>query len=522
MNDKNLKDALFGEIMKARTRIYQVCGPTPLEVYPMPGGWDMLLKREDLSPIHSYKWRGAFNFMKAREKEGRVAGVVAASAGNHAQGVALSAAKLGISAHIFMPQSAPKLKVEAAKGLGGSWVEIHQVGDSFDEASAASFDFSRNSGALYVPPYDDILIMAGQGVLGDELMIGPHCPDVVFLQIGGGGMAAGVSTAIKNYNPGVKIIGVEEAGQASMKAAFEAGHPVTLSHVDVFCDGTAVKKAGELPFQVLRDQLDDLMTVTVSEVSSAIQKYWQVARVMSEPSGAIGLAAARKMSGQLRGLKVGIVLSGANLDFRQLAQISRRAGAGTESKPYYQIRLDEKPGAILALLKTVNALGLNINYLIVGQNDRNTAYPVIGFDGNRIQTDQVEHALAAAGYDFRDVSDRADLSFRLAPFEPSLFKRPFAAILNFPERPGALTEFLDRVAPLGTISYFNYAHSGEQVGRALAVFSFESDEARRLFEEDLKKKGPHYTSLAPETSEALGLAGGWPGQNFSSIPVVGS
>lgn len=499
------KETLFGQIMKARTRIYQVAEATPLEVYPMSGGWDMLLKREDLSPIHSYKWRGAFNFMKAREKEAKALGVTAASAGNHAQGVALSAARLGISAHLFMPKAAPRLKVEATARLGGSWVEIHQVGDNFDQASAAAADFCRESGALYVPPYDDTLVMAGQGVLGDELMVGPHRPDVVFLQIGGGGMAAGVATAIKTYDPDVKIIGVEEEGQASMTAAFAAGEPVTLDHVDVFCDGTAVKRAGLLPFEILRGQLDDLVTVTVGEVSSAIQKFWQVARVLSEPSGAMGLAAARKMSDKLKGLKAGIILTGANLDFRQLAQISRRAGAGAESKPYYQIRLDERPGAMLALLKTVAPLGLNISYLMCGQNDRNTAYPILGFDGPQSKAAKIESALTAAGYDIKDVSDRADLSFRVAPFQPSLFKRPFAAILHFPERAGALTEFLDRVSPLGTISYFNYVHTGEQVGRALVVLSFESDLARERFVIDLEKQGPHYTTLAPETIEALGV-----------------
>ncbi len=499
-------EELFGQIMKARTRIYRLAEATPLEVHAMPGGWDMLLKREDLSPIHSYKWRGAYNFMKAREKEAKALGVTAASAGNHAQGVALSASRLGVSAHLFMPKAAPRLKVEATSRLGGSWVEIHQVGDNFDQASAAAADYCRESGALYVPPYDDILVMAGQGVMGDELMVGPHRPDIVFVQIGGGGMAAGVATAIKTYDPAVKIIGVEEVGQASMKAAFEAGEPVTLDHVDVFCDGTAVKRAGQRPFEILRPLLDDLVTVTVSEVSAAIQKYWQEARVLSEPSGAMGLAAALKMGDKLRGLKAGIILSGANLDFRQLAQISRRAGSGVETRqPYYQIRLDERPGAMLALLKTVAPLDLNITYLMVGQNHRNTAYPILGFDGPQNQTAKLESTLAAAGYDFRDVSDRADLTFRVAPFQPRMFKRPFAAILHFPERAGALTEFLDRTAPLGTISYFNYAHTGEQVGRALIVLSFESDQNRADFMKDLERKGPHYTKLAPETVEALGV-----------------
>ncbi|MDR1921994.1 MAG: pyridoxal-phosphate dependent enzyme [Candidatus Adiutrix sp.] len=503
------KEELFGQIMKARTRVYQLASATPLEVYAMPGGWEMLLKREDLSPIHSYKWRGAFNFMKAREKEARLSGVAAASAGNHAQGVALAASRLGISAHLFMPKAAPRLKVEAAAKLGGSWADIRQVGDNFDQAAAAADDFCRQSGALYVPPYDDMLVMAGQGVLGDELMIGPHRPDVVFLQIGGGGLAAGAATAIKTYDPSVRIVGVEEEGQASMAAAFAAGEPVTLDHVDVFCDGTAVKRAGRLPFELLRELLDDLVLVTVGEVSAAIQKFWQVARVLPEPSGAMGLAAARKCAEKLRGLKAGVVLTGANLDFRQLAQIARRSGgADAESKPHYQIRLEERPGTMLALMKTVAPLGLNISYLMCGQNDRVTAFPIVGFDAPRRKAAELERLLTAGGYEFKDVSGRADLSFRIAPFQPALFKRPFAAILNFPERPGALAEFLDRLSPLGAISYFNYVHTGEQVGRALVVLSFESDDNRRRFLADLEKKGPHYTHLAPETFEALGV-GHW-------------
>ena len=507
MSDKTLQEELFGQIMKARTRIYQVAGATPLEIYPMTGGWEMLLKREDVSPIHSYKWRGAFNFMKAREREAKAQKVVAASAGNHAQGVALAAARLGVAAHLFMPKAAPRLKVEATARLGGSWVEIHQIGDNFDQAAAAAADFCQASGALHVPPYDDMLVMAGQGVLGDELMVGPHRPDVVFVQIGGGGLAAGVAAAIKTYDPTVKIIGVEEVGQASMTAAFKAGEPVALEHVDVFCDGTAVKKAGLLPFKILRNLLDEMVTVTGGEVSTAIRKYWQVARVLSEPSGAIGLAAAKKMADSLKGQKVGIILTGANLDFRQLAQISRRADAGARSKPYYQIRLIEKPGAMLALLKTVDSLGLNITYLMCGQNNRKVAHPILGFDGPREQALKLEGVLKAAGYEYTDVSDRADLSFRVAPFQPLLFKRPFAGILNFPERAGALTEFLDRMSPLASISYFNYTHTGEQVGRALVVLSFDSDQAREKFMDALKKNGPHYTRLAPETIEALGVDG---------------
>lgn len=497
-------EELFGQIMQARTRIYQVQGATPLESHPMPGGWEMLLKREDLSPTHSYKWRGAFNFMKALEKEARTFGVTTASAGNHAQGVALAAARLGISAHIFMPKSAPHLKVEATLNIGGEWVEIHQVGDNFDQAAEAAADFCAQKGTLYVPPYDHILIMAGQGVLGDELMVESLRPDIIFVQIGGGGLAAGLVAAVKTYDPTVRIIGVEEEGQASMKAAFEAGKPVTLDHADGFCDGTAVKKAGQLPFELLRPHLDGLVTVNGSEVSLAMEQLWQVARVLAEPSGALGLAGAKKMEAELIGKRVGIILTGANLDFRQLGRIARRSGGGRESH-YFQIRLAERPGAMLGLLETVAPVELNISYLLVGQNDLNLAFPILGFEGSPNQVKYLETALTEAGYNFRDVTRRADLGFRVAPFQPRLFQRPFAAIFHFPERAGALAEFLSRIAPLGAISYFNYVHTGEQVGRALAVFSFESDQKRKIFVDELKIKGPRITHLAPETMEALGV-----------------
>ena len=503
------KEQIFTEVMQARCRIYQMAPPTPLECHQMEGGWEMLLKREDLSPIHSYKWRGAFNFMKTKEKEAKLLGVTAASAGNHAQGVALSAARLGISAHVFMPRSAPRLKVEATKYFGGDWVEIHQIGDNFDQASQAAFEFCRENGALYVPPYDDILVMAGQGVLGDELMTSAHRPEIVFLQIGGGGMAAGVASVIKTYAPDVKVIGVEEEGQASMRAAFLAGEPVTLDHVDVFCDGTAVKRAGEKTYTALKNLLDDIVIVSTSDVAAAIEEFWRVARVLPEPSGALGLAAARKYEEDLTGKKVGIVLSGANLDFRQLASIARKAGPGSETKSYYRIKLAERPGSMLELLQSVKSLDLNISYLMYGQNDLDSGYPVIGFDGPKKAQSVLEQTLTRNGYDFADISSKADLHFRLAPFQPKLFKNPFATIIHFPERPGALTEFMERAAALASISYFNYTHTGEQVGRALVVLSFQNQQDRQKLLNDLDKRGPHHTPLEPETIEALGGDNNW-------------
>lgn len=489
----------------ARTRIYRLFPPTPLEIHSMPGDWRMLLKREDLSEIHSFKWRGAFNFISARALEAQTRGIVTASAGNHAQGVAKSAALLQIKAHIFMPKSAPKLKVESVARLGGRLVEIHQTGDSYSDAAQAAEGFCLTGGQLYVPPYNDLMVMAGQGVLADEMMTCPERPDMVFVQIGGGGLAAGVAGVLKSYDRNIEVIGVEAEGQASMTAAFKAGHPVPLEQVDIFCDGTAVKTAGNLTYPLLSTLLDDLITVSAKEVSAAVEEMWRVARVLPEPSGAMGLAAARKSKRNLANKNVGVILSGANLDFRRLSLIAKNLGDPTGHQAFYQVTMPERRGTMLAFFKAIKPIGLNISYLMVGQVDTDIAYPVMGFEGMDRQFSSLEETMKKAGYEFKDVSDRPDITFRLAPFQPKLFKLPYAAILNFPERPGALTEFLERIASLANISYFNYVHSGEEVGRALAVFSFESKAKRDDFLFDLKANGPFFTDLAGDTNQALGL-----------------
>jgi threonine dehydratase len=509
---------LFQQVMKARTRIYQLYPPTPMESIPMPGGWTMLLKREDLSEIHSYKWRGAFNFISARLGEARKRGLTAASAGNHAQGVAKSAARLGVKAHLFMPQSAPRLKVEAVSRLGGAMIEIHQEGDAFDDAAEAALKFSESRGTLFVPPYDDLLIMAGQGVLGDEMMTSPERPQAVYIQIGGGGLAAGVAAVLKTYDKSIRVIGVEAEGQASMARAFAAGRPEALESVDIFCDGTAVRAAGTLTYSVLSELLDDLVTVSSAEVAQAMEELWRAARALSEPSGAMGLAAARKHSAELSGRRVGVILSGANMDFRRLGSIARKAGDPTGRESFYQVEIPERKGAMLSFVRTiVSPSGLNISHLMVGQYDSDLAYPVIGFSGPPESFGYLEELLSFAGYKFQNVSQRPDLPFRVAPFQPRLFSLPYAAILHFPERPGALAEFLERIAELANISYFNYVTSGEEVGRALAVFSFENSSLRERFLGELKLHGPQFTDLPSDTFHALGLVDSPSPPSFASL-----
>ena len=492
-------DKLFQQIMRARNKVYQVSSPTPLERYPLPDNGVLLLKREDISPIHAYKWRGAFNMMASQPEDVLREGVVTASAGNHAQGVALAAARLGCQARIFMPTSVARMKVNEVARIGGKSVEIIITGDNFDEARAAADAAVEECGLLYVPPYDDLLVMAGQGTIGDEILMHSECPDVVFLQIGGGGLAAGVACVLKNHSPDIRIIGVEGADQACMQAAMQAGGPVTLPHVDVFCDGTAVKRAGDLTFGYCRDFIDEFMTVTNDDVCAAIQRIWELARTMPEPSGAMGMAGFMKRQAVFAGQKVAVILSGANMDFTRLSWIAGRSGIGMASKRYFEIEIPEQAGSMLNLLYRIGDLDLNIEDFLYGKTHENRARPVFGFAGAEDNLIELEDRLVRHGYVFHNVSTREDVAFRIVNYNTQLFKDPFVAILEFPERPGALMEFMASAARWSSICYFNYANRGELVGRALMGFEFDSPENREAFLEYLNREGPHYQPVSLET-----------------------
>ncbi len=485
-------DNLYQQIMRARNKVYQVSGPTPLETYRLPCGGSILLKREDISPIHAYKWRGAFNMMASQPEEILREGVVTASAGNHAQGVALAASRLGCKARIYMPTSVARMKVNEVARIGGDNVEIILTGDTFDDARAAADMAVEECGMLYVPPYDDLLVMAGQGTIGDEILMHAELPDVVFLQIGGGGLAAGVACVLKNHSPDIHIIGVEGVDQASMQMAVRAGEPVTLPHVDVFCDGTAVKRAGSTTFNYCRDFIDEYMVVSNDDVCAAIQRLWELARTMAEPSGAMGMAGFMRRQAEFAGKKVAVILTGANMDFTRLSWIAGRSGIGMASKRYFEIDIPEHSGAMLNLLYRIGDLDLNIEDFLYGKVHAQDARPVFGFAGSEAQLLELEKRLTEHAYTFHDVSHREDVAFRIVNYNANLFKRPFVAILEFPERPGALLEFMASAAKWSSICYFNYANRGELVGRALMGFEFDSDADREAFLQYLDAEGPHY------------------------------
>lgn len=317
----SLTGSLRLEIHKAKARVYRLASPTPLQTMKHPRGLPFQLKREDLSPVHSYKWRGAMNRLALLASQG-CRQVVCASAGNHSQGVALAANTLGMYATIFMPLSAQELKVEQSRKLLGQRGTVELVGETFDDALRAARLHAQQIGAEFIPPFDDLQVMAGQGTIGLEILQACPHPGTVYLQIGGGGMAAGVACALKAADQGIRVVGVEAEHQASMTAALSAGGPVLLDAVDHFCDGTAVREAGKLTHALCRELLDDVVTVTNDEVRTAIKFLWNEKRIVPEPSGALGLAALLREDDPRNIEHAVVVMSGSNMNFSRLAALA--------------------------------------------------------------------------------------------------------------------------------------------------------------------------------------------------------
>ena len=479
-----LRDKLFDEILQARQRVYAVGDATPLQRLHLPGVDAIVYaKREDLGPIKAYKWRGAYNCMAALTPEQRAGGVVAASAGNHGQGVALAAARLGCKAHIFMPRSTPAVKQNAVRMHGGEHVEIILTGDSYDAASAAAHEFAEARGLTFVHPYDDLTTMGGQGTLADEVLMSGQGPfDRVYLQIGGGGLASGCACWFTKFWPGCKCIGVEGENQASMKLAVEQGRRVALPYVDVFCDGTAVRIAGENTFELCRELLSGFVTVSNNEVCQAIRALWNTLRVAPEPSGAMGLAALLQdwEHGRIRpGEKCLVVLSGANMDFSQLGVVASRGGVSESNRKlrYLRIPMETKRGQILKYLQNIPE-GVQLMDVQFGRTDTELQYPVFGVLATQEQFDDIAARLAEHGMQAQDVTNDEDVLFRMISYDRVHLSHPVFFGIEFPERPGAFLEFMRAMGEYANLCYFNYRYSGEYVGRALVGLEFATREDR--------------------------------------------
>lgn len=483
---KTIHDQLFEEALRARANVYEAGEATPLQEIPSNGApYRVFVKREDLGPINAYKWRGAYNAVKNHHLKTGCRTVVAASAGNHAQGVALAARKLGIEAKIFMPLSAPKMKQDSVRRHGGDNVEVILFGDTYNEAAAKAKEYVEDHKLTYIHPFDDIYTMAGQATIADEIILSGQGPfDYAFLQIGGGGMAGAVSAWLKKQNPNIKIIGVEGVDQASMGASIKAGKPVTLESVDTFCDGTAVTRPGDLTFEICRTYIDDFMTVTNEEVSAAIQRMWDARRVIPEPSGAMGLAGLTKYASEhaddVQGKKLLCILCGANMDFGKISQIAQRSAIGSHNRKYIRFHIGEEKGGMLGLLDKYFK-DINVSEFLYGKIDEKDAWPIIGVEATPQRLDEFEAELKSIGVDCQDVTLDPDIRYRIINYNPALFKDPVLMHIQFPERKGALRDLLRRISGTANICYFNYAYSGEVVGRAIMGFEFENPAQKELF-----------------------------------------
>ena len=504
----NTSERLFEEILRARTRVYRAGSATPQQEIFLPevGPCDVFVKREDLGPIHAYKWRGAYNAVAVYHEQTDCETVVAASAGNHAQGVALAAKLIGIQAKIFMPLAAPHLKQEAVREHGGDSVEIILTGDTYNEADQTARDYAAKNGYTYIHPFDDIYTMAGQAVIADEIMLSGMVPDVVFLQIGGGGMAGAVSCWLKKHWPDIRIVGVEQEEQASMKASVEAGRPVTLNRVDAFCDGTAVIRPGELTFEVCREMIDEFMTVSNDEVSAAIQRMWECQRVIPETSGAIGLAGLIQYAANhpeaIDSKKLLCICSGSNMDFSKLAQISREAAIGTHHRRYIRFHISEKRGSMLELLDRYFT-DIAVGEFLYGKMDEADAWPIIAVEGSRERIDRFMKDLVADGIAHEDVTHASDVRYRVINYNSALFQNPLLLHIEFPERKGALKDFMRKVSGEANLCYFNYAYSGEAVGHTLMGFEFTTSAARDGFLDSLGEIRVSIRPVNPDTAERI-------------------
>lgn len=510
MQKSSLRESLINEILQARQRVYAVREPTPFEQLDIGTSAEVWVKREDQPPIHAYKWRGAYNRMATLSQEERQRGVVCASAGNHAQGVALAAKRLGCSATIFMPRPTPMMKQTAVKHHGEDCVSIELVGDTYDQAYKAAQSFATQHQKPFVHPYDDLVTMGGQGTLADEVVMSGKGPfDVVYLQIGGGGMAAAVACWLKYYMPNIHVVGVEAEGQASMQAALREGKPVALDELDIFCDGTAVQRTGDLTFPLCRELIDEFITVSNQEICNAIRAFWDWRRRIVEPAGALGLAGLLSQKQRLEGKRVLTIMCGANMDFSQLAVIAAEAGIGGEVRRHLRFDLPEVRGSLLGLVRAALS-DCNIIEFQYGKCDAKQAHPVIGIDASPAALAEVSRRCEEAGIGVHDVSAGEDIHFRIVHYDPTLFKLPLMLRYEFPERVGALYEFFDQIQDLSNVCYFNYLYTGERVGRALIGLEFQTEADREAMlkrlneDDDLRKR--HHVLSDDVTARMLGRA----------------
>ena len=459
-------------ILKAR--VYDVAIESPLDDATRLSrrlGNTVWLKREDLQAVFSFKLRGAYNKIAHLAESAAKRGVICASAGNHAQGVALAARKRGIPATIVMPQTTPQIKVQSVIDLGGE-VVLH--GDEYDVAYEHAMELTRERHLIYVHAFDDPDVIAGQGTIGMEILRQTGAaPDAIFVPVGGGGLIAGIAVYVKSLYPHTKIIGVEPEDAAAMYESRRAGKRVVLDRVGIFADGVAVKRVGEETFNLCREYVDEILLVDTDEICAAIQDVFEDTRSIVEPAGALAVAGVKKWVAREKctGKRLVCINSGANMNFDRLRHVAERADLGGAREALLSVEIPEQPGSFFRFCEALGKRSITeFNYRL---EEGRAAQIFVGFGINqgRTERDSVVAQLRAAGYRVNDMTDNemAKLHVRyMVGGHARGIKDEVLYRFEFPERPGALLRFLQAVGTRWNISLFHYRNHGSDHGRVLA------------------------------------------------------
>ncbi len=476
--------------------VYDVARVTPLDeasALSKKFGCRFLLKREDLQDVHSYKIRGAYNKMSQLSRAELAKGVICASAGNHAQGVALSAKKLGVKATIVMPVTTPDIKTSAVKSYGASIV-LH--GDSYSDTYEELHRQIEKHGYTYIAPFDDPDVIAGQGTVGKEILDqAGRDLTAVFVPIGGGGLAAGVSVYVKSVRPGVKVYGVEPEDSDCMSRSLKAGRRVSLPNPGLFADGVCVKEPGVETFRLCRENLDGIVRVSTAETCAAIKDIFEATRAICEPAGALALAAAKKVA--KKGETYAAVISGANMNFDRIRFVSEQTELGEGREAIFDCAIPEKPGSFhkfIARLGKHNVTEFNyrmaegvLAHVFVGVSIKTPA-----------DRKALEKSFRSAGFHCLDLTDNAlakeHVRYMVGGRSPSI-ENEVVYTFEFPERPGALMDFLKVIAGRWNISLFHYRNHGADHGKVLAGFQVPKAE-RSAFAAALEEIGYVFTDVS--------------------------
>lgn len=471
-----------------QSAVYELAEETPLEPLPRLSerlGRDVLLKREDLQPVFSFKIRGAHNRLSRLSPAERERGVVCASAGNHAQGVAYSASHLGIRAVIVMPTTTPGIKVSAVRAMGA---EVVLRGDTFDAANEHARELEAVENLIFIHPFDDPDVIAGQATVGMELIRQHPGPlGAIYVPVGGGGLAAGVATFVKFLRPDVKVFGVEPADAASMTAALEAGSPVGLDRVGLFVDGVAVRRVGDETFRICSELLDGTVVVSVDEVCAAIKDIFDDTRSIAEPSGALALAGLRRHveDGEAPAGPLIAIDSGANTNFDRLRHVAERAELGEGAEAIYAVQIPEVPGSYRRFVRLLGGRQITEFNYRYASDERATVFVGVQLHGGQAERHQIVEDLLAAQLPVVDLTDnelaklhiRHMVGGRANGVDDELLYR-----FEFPERPGALLDFLDSLHIDWNISLFHYRNHGADHGRVLVGVQVPDGDHERFVE----------------------------------------